>query len=578
MSEETVEIEQTVLFEERFLDFYTGRKLLHDPITAIVELVANAWDAGSTRVDIAWPDDSNNEITIGDNGEGMTEEEFKRRWRTLSYNRLADQGELVQVVGQDNYSPRRTFGRNGTGRFAGFCFADKYQVITSKNGRKISYLVQKGDSLAPIKLSKIEESISASTGTTIKVNSTLTAHFNPEKIKTEIGLRFLTDPKFEVYVNNSRVDFTDLSIDGVDEFDVNIDKYKENVRIILIDAKRTDRTTKQHGVAWQVNGRLVGSCSWLGSGQEALIDGRRIEAKRYTFIIFADILNDPDIVKSDWSGFQEDNEKFIIVQKAIQGKIREILLGLTKEKRQETFRSIHEANAEKLSCMSPISRERWKTFVEKAQDQCPSIAEKDLIALSGVLANLESTNSRYALIHQLHELKPEQLNDLYKVLNEWNMDSIKMVLDELQWRLKLLDELQKKLSTNSTLEVQELQPLFERGLWIFGPEFETIEYTSNRGMTTVIQKLFNSDDTGTLNRPDFAILPDASVGLYSYPEYDDEFAEVSVASLVIVELKKPGVTIGADEKGQCWKYVKELYAKGHLTDKTKVRCCTWYID
>lgn len=38
--------------------------------------------------------------------------------------------------------------------------------------------------------------------------------------------------------------------------------------------------------------------------------------------------------------------------------------------------------------------------------------------------------------------------------------------------------------------VQELQPLFKRGLWIFGPEFETIEFTSNVGMTKVVQNCF----------------------------------------------------------------------------------------
>jgi hypothetical protein len=91
-------------------------------------------------------------------------------------------------------------------------------------------------------------------------------------------------------------------------------------------------------------------------------------------------------------------------------------------------------------------------------------------------------------------------------------------------------------------------------------------------MTSVIQDLFGRKDLkGSRNRPDFAILPDGSVGLYSYPEYDVEGGEVGPSKLVVVELKAPDVPIGDTEKGQCWKYVRELLQKGLLTERTKVQ-------
>src|SRR5690606_33882371 len=40
---------------------------------------------------------------------------------------------------------------------------------------------------------------------------------------------------------------------------------------------------------------------------------------------------------------------------------------------------------------------------------------------------------------------------------------------------------------------------------------------------------------------------------------------------VILELKAPDVPIGDEEKGQCWKYVRELLQKGLLTEKTIVQ-------
>ncbi len=74
------------------------------------------------------------------------------------------------------------------------------------------------------------------------------------------------------------------------------------------------------------------------------------------------------------------------------------------------------------------------------------------------------------------------MEDLTELLQKWDVDVAKIVLDEIEYRTTLLEKLQSKVLSTLTDEVQELQPLFRRGLWIFGPEYETIEYTANQGM------------------------------------------------------------------------------------------------
>lgn len=223
--------------------------------------------------------------------------------------------------------------------------------------------------------------------------------------------------------------------------------------------------------------------------------------------------------------------------------------------------------------MSPRRREKWDDFVRQAQEACPSLSPKDLVNLGGVLANLELAESRYNLLERLRDLAPGDLDKLNMVLEEWTVESAKIVLDELQNRLMLLHELERKVKDPNADEVQELQPLFHAGLWIFGPEFETIHFTSNRGMTKVIRDLFGQKEIkGSRNRPDFVIRPDGTVGLYSLPTYDDEGAENGINKVVIVELKTAAVEIGEDEKNQCWKYVKELLSKGVISSSTKVDC------
>lgn len=570
MKPDDVKQEQQLLFDPRFLEQYTGRMLLHDPVSAIVELVANGWDAGATHVAIDWPTQRGEHLRVTDNGQGMTEEQFLRRWLTLSYDRIKEQGSTVAVMGRPDQTQRAVFGRNGIGRFAAFCFGNEYTVATSAEGQEVTYAVRRGVA-KPIDLSKRSKRESTKSGTVIEVVQDGQQPLSAESIRSELGKRFLTDPAFEVSVNTVRVDFEDIDRKGVEEFDVEIPDVAP-VRVLMIDTQRTDRTTKQHGVAWHVNGRLVGKCGWSGNGFDDMVDGRRIEAKRFTFIIFADCLATTDAVRPDWSGFNEDNELYLKVREKVLPTLRERILNLAKDRRDETTKEVRRANAAVLRQMTPLSREKWNEFVEQAQEACPSLSQPELQSLSGVLANLEISGSRYALLHKLHELNPDQLDDLHTILQDWTVDMAKIVLDELQVRLKLVDELLAKTSATDTQEVQELQPLFHRGLWIFGPEFETIEFTSNQGMSTVIQKLFEKDIQGSLKRPDFVVLPDGTAGLYSYPKYDDSNAEIGVDRLVIVELKRPGIVVGGEQKNQCWGYVKELFNKGLLVDYSRVTC------
>lgn len=86
---------QGSLFEEDYLIKTLGN-LGSSPETALTELVANAWDAGSTNVEIFIPEERGQKLTITDNGIGLTKEEFYSRWMKLGYNRIKHQGKKVE--------------------------------------------------------------------------------------------------------------------------------------------------------------------------------------------------------------------------------------------------------------------------------------------------------------------------------------------------------------------------------------------------------------------------------------------------------------------------------------------------
>lgn len=562
---------QTTLFADGFLESFAG-KIIESRKIAIIELVANAWDAGATEVEIKYPIEDEDGFFILDNGHGMTKNEFNIRFRTLSYNRTQHQSRHAEIPidNKDKIAVRPVFGRNGKGRLGGFSFGETFTVSTWKKGLMNTFKVSKDSTNNLASFQQIESDVpKEGHGTKIEVKKSFVTELTPENARIEIGMRFLTDPNFKVSLNGELISFMDIPEECLETKELHITEVGK-ISIKIIDVLQTDKTTHQHGIAWHVKNRLVGECTWKGSGSEHLLDGRRMAAKRYIFVVDANCLE--DAVSPDWTMFLPSNSKWEKASQEIYKWIKEYLLELTKEQRQEIFEQVENSNRNTLKNIGIIKREKWEDFIKQVQIDCPSISQEDLSKLGALLANLELTESKYGLLHLLANASYEELNNLTDILKKWDIDFAKIVLDEVEYRTKLLEKLQSKVLSKKTDEVQDLQPLFHRGLWIFGPEYESIEYTSNQGMTKVIQDLYGEDHKGSRKRPDFAILKDSTVGLYGLPKFGDDGGEIGVDRLTIVELKRPGVNVGQDEVNQPWEYAKELYKKGLLKDYSIVTC------
>jgi hypothetical protein len=565
-----MEADVGVMFAERFLDKHAG-PIISDTAVAIVELVANCWDAYATEVEITWPDSSNEwRFEVRDNGRGMTRTMFERRWGKLDYDRTADEGASVEPPTElPSAGPRRAYGRNGRGRHGAFRFADPYEVRTWREGRELTYQVKRGLT-APFDIKLVDERNDIpGHGTALSGTADGRIATSADDAREIIGSRFLSDPNFRVLIDGQQVTFDDVPIHRLHEMEVSVEPFG-TVQLIFVDSQTTDRSTRQHGVAWWVNTRLVGSASWGLFDQARLVDGRTREARRFQVIVKADFLE--EAVLPDWTGFEAQNTAWIATREAVHEAIQQQLLTYTAEKRNETKAAVQQQFLAEVRRMSPVGRDRWSQFVDKVVDTCPSLSGNEVEQIAGILANLEISQSKFGLINRLHELNVGELDKLNQLLIDWNVQTAKLALDEVQSRIRLIAELDSKLRDPAMDEVADLQPLFDRSLWVFGPEFESMEFTSNKGMTTVIQMLFGSKQTGTLIRPDFVVIPDGSVGFYSRVGYDRTHEVSGVASLVVAEIKRVGVTIGDDQKNQAWKYVSELADRGIINDRTMVTC------
>lgn len=112
-------------FGERFLADHAGQ-IVTEPRIAMVELVANAYDAGAGTVKVQWPEKDGDYFEIADDGTGMTADEFTRRWKQFNYNRREEQGEDV------------LFPKNVKGRGSGRRSVNRERVGTARSASRMN--------------------------------------------------------------------------------------------------------------------------------------------------------------------------------------------------------------------------------------------------------------------------------------------------------------------------------------------------------------------------------------------------------------------------------------------------------
>jgi hypothetical protein len=196
-------------FGEGFLQDHAGH-IISDPRIALIELIANAYDAGATKVELHWPEEAGQPFVLTDNGTGMSRPEFERRWKTLCYNRLHEQGLHAENPNRIPGKKRVAFGYSGKGRHGAFCFADFYLVETWKDGVSIHARVEMTkDHNAPFYCNIESEGKKSGHGTEIRADVQRNLLTEPE-VKELIGSKFAVDPAFTILVNNDSVQLLNL--------------------------------------------------------------------------------------------------------------------------------------------------------------------------------------------------------------------------------------------------------------------------------------------------------------------------------------------------------------------------------
>ncbi|MYC61054.1 MAG: ATP-binding protein, partial [Gammaproteobacteria bacterium] len=198
---------------------HLGLNLYSNVPAVLSELIANAWDADATRVDITIirspgsPDQ--NGIVITDNGCGMDDADLRGKYLKVGFQRR--QGSL----GDQTSAGRPVMGRKGIGKLSIFSIAENAKIFTRKEAMdpigiemdeaNIRAAIKKGDKYHPVKMEAAGK-VPESSGTVIelrklkkRVNATLDQY-----VRQRVARRFsVVSEKFQVFVDGEKITIQD---------------------------------------------------------------------------------------------------------------------------------------------------------------------------------------------------------------------------------------------------------------------------------------------------------------------------------------------------------------------------------
>lgn len=542
------------LFEENYILRSLG-SIVNQPDTALTELVANAWDAGASIVEIQIPDDYQQKLTIKDNGTGMTEDEFQNRWMKLRYNRSLCQGRKVMFP-NGKLGNRTAFGRNGVGRHGMFCFGDNYTVTTSKEGVSHRYTIKPNIQSQPFAVTERFSSPSDTHGTLLEVIVSKNLP-KAEKITELLSARFLLDPSFKIIVNGTSLDLIDLA-GGQEPRKIMIPEHNVTLELYFIDTTKSGRKSIFQGIAFWQSGRLVGEPSW-NLGNINVLDGRTSLAKRYTVVVKSEDLSDS--IKEDWSGFVI-NEKMQCVYEQIEKELNTCF----EEIATTTFATYKESLSPEIKHaidkLNPLAKREFEDTLSAVVMTNPRARQESIDIAAQAIINLEKTRNGQELLEKLVKLSDDDVTELNKLLSKWSVTDAAAVLNEIDRRLSVIEAIRKLSGDPSSDELHVLHPLITESRWLFGPEYESSEYVFNRQLGTIVKQVFGSEilspATNPKKRPDLLCLPNSSISVTGIEDNDTNSGLTCLRKILIIELKKGGFKIKRAERDQATGYVEDL--------------------
>ena len=554
---------------------HLGLNLYSNVPAVLAELIANAWDADASRVDVSVKEQGEEKrIIIQDNGCGMNDADLREKFLTVGYQRRSP-GSGDQTPGKG----RPVMGRKGIGKLSVLSIARKVYVYTKKEDtdplaieldvEKIQEAIEKKEKYHPPVINVPKDINLGSAGTALvlsdlkrRVNASLDTY-----LRQRVARRFsVISEDFQVFVNGDAITLNDRNYFGKLEYalvygDFEKSNFKHDERYVVQQEENTVDEQGQYSVrGWiglvKESGTLqdgadnLNKISILARGKVALediLDSYR-EGGLYTkYVIgeleadFLDLTEEDDIATSSRQDFIQSDERFVQLREFVEQELKYLANERVKLKDEEGAKKASEIPAVKewYESLKGDSKTSAKKLFGRINQIATDEDHRKTLYKHGVLA-FEHLHHKEKL-NELEQLDIENLEVAVRLFSE--LDDI-----EASWYYQITEgrlDVIRKLSDDIDEDVLEkiIQEHIYNHLWLLDPSWDratetpTLEQSVTTTFEKISDKLSNEEKRGRL---------------------DIRYKKTS-GKHVIVELKRGSVPVSSDSlSGQVYKYIRAL--------------------
>ena len=569
---------------------HLGLHLYSNTPAVLSEVIANAWDADATTVNVNFDLDAKT-ITVTDDGHGMNLDDINQKYLYVGFEKRAG-GQTRTPSGR-----RLPMGRKGIGKLSLFSIAKQFEVFSRKEGCSERSFLMDADALKQAILRDDPSSPGIyepkpipfvanieTHGTSIRIKELKKLRLTQQTIsalRKRIARRFGIlgrQDSFRIVIDGKEVTFTDrdyfhkarfLFQYGEQDYaqycnnldsDEDTDKKLSFTRDNRFDAAgKADDSGEYKVRGWIAVARRSNDLDDRGQQDnlnkitvavrgkvalEDILNEYRLGGMITKFIygeINADFLDQDgleDIATSSRQGIAVDDPRYIALRAFVEGELRHIWNATNRLKDKKGLETALASNPhirEWYNSLRPKSLQEPARKIFAAIDKANiEEAHKQEFYADGVLA-FETLKMNHAL-EKLNRIDASNLDLFLDYLSEIDSIEAAQYFEIVQERLEVVRQFRRKVDENVRERILQ-QYVFDH-LWLFDPSWERA--TSHAYMENRLQAVVGS------------VTADANVRL------DIRYRRISGAH-VIIELKRASRALSSWELGQqARKYIDAL--------------------
>ena len=534
---------------------HLGTQMYKRRDTALAELVANAWDAGANEVTLTIPttgyDPSTSEITISDNGVGMSEGQVESEYLVVGRNRRSD--------GSDRPVNRKVMGRKGIGKLAGFGIAHTIRVDTTRGGVTTSFTMK----IADLKLGAndiqdviiegtVDDTVESVDGTTVRLTG-LKQVTRPDvdALIQSLGRRFsrVVHGEMAIKVNGAMVaeppiDF-EQRVPEEEWLEAVVDGH--TVRYFYGFSKTVLKASLLQGFTLYANGKTAQAPPFFFN-VETTASGQHGTRYMYGAVevdyLDAGIDDESDLISTDR---QEMDWEVLEVQPLLKWGAeltRKALRDWVGRKEKTTEKSVLE-NEDLKRRIARLDGPSQKELMKAVRTLGRSGTDPDkLLELAGSLVAAFEYRHFHDVATKIEATNdPEELATLLEHLTEWKVLESRAILEVVRGRLQIIDKFHSMLvndapETAPQKGMENLHDLIADYPWLLNPRWQVLY--EEKTITKQLREWGSKDiDKAYRQRYDFLALEGPN-------------------QLLVIEIKRSGHKVILDDLQRLQQYRERL--------------------